>query len=92
MSTLSIHPGEYLRLHVHYKEVRTGLLASLRSLVQKVSAPVERAATIAVVLLVAALVIFSFMKIGESASVTASYTNAITEMVLPPLPAMPTGI
>ena len=85
MSTLSTHPMEYLRLHVHSEEVKRGLLASLRSLAKKVSAPVERAATIAVVLLVAALVIFSFMKIGESASVTANYTNAITEMVLPPL-------
>lgn len=85
MSTLSIHAVEHLRLHVHYEEVRRGLLASLGSLAKKVSAPVERAAAIAVVLLVAALVIFSFMKIGESASVTANYTNAITEMVLPPL-------
>ena len=85
MSTLSIHPMEYLRLHLHYEEARIGLLASLRSLVRKVSAPVERAATVAVVLLVAALVIFSFMKIGEFASFTASYTNAITEMVHPPL-------
>jgi len=76
---------EYLRVHVHYEGVWTRVLTSLGSLVKKVSAPVERAATVAVVLLVAALVIFSFIKIGESASVTASYTNAITEMVLPPL-------
>ena len=92
MNTLSNYPVEYLRLHVHYGAVKTGLYASLGSLVQKVSVPVARATTIAVVLLVAALVIFSFMKIGESASVGASYTNAITERVLPPLPGMPTGI
>ena len=85
MSTLLTHPIEYFRPHVHGEEVERGLLASLRSLTMKVSAPVERTAAIAVVLLVAALVIFSFMKIGESASVTANYTNAITEMVLPPL-------
>ena len=85
MSALSTHPMEYLRLHVHYEEVRRGLLASLGSLAKKVSAPVERAAAIAVVLLVTALAVFSFMKIGESASVTADYTAAITEMVLPPL-------
>ncbi len=85
MSTLSIHPMEYLRLHLHYGEVRSGLRASLGSFVRKVSAPVEQAVTIAVVLLVAALVIFGFMKIGESASVAASYTSAITEIVLPPL-------
>jgi hypothetical protein len=92
MSTLSIHPMEYLRLHVYYEEVRRGLRAALGSLAKRVSAPVERAATIAVVLFVAALVIFSFMKIGESASVGASYSNAITEMVHPPLPVMPAGI
>ena len=85
MSTLSIHPVEHLRLHVRYEEVRRGLLASLRSLVRKVSAPVERAATVGVVLLVAALVIFAFMKIGESASVAASFTNVMSEIVLPPL-------
>ena len=92
MSTLSIHPIEYLRLHLHYEEVRTGLLASLGSLVKKVFESSEQAATIAVVVLTVGLVIFGFMKIGESASVGASYTNAITEMVHPPLPAMPTGI
>jgi len=85
MSTLSIHPVEHLRLHAHSEEVWRGLVAALESFAEKVSAPVERAATIAVVLLVAALVIFSFMKIGESASVSAGYTDAITAMVLPPL-------
>jgi len=92
MSTLSIHPVEYLRMHVHSDAVWRELVSAIGSLAKKVSAPVERTATIAVVLLVAALVIFSFMKIGESASVGASYTNAITERVLPPLPGMPTGI
>ena len=85
MSTLSIHPVEYLRLHLHYEEVRSGLRASLGSFVVKVCALVERAATVAVVLLVAALVIFAFMKIGESASVAASFTNVMSEIVLPPL-------
>jgi len=85
MSTLSIHPVEYLRLHLHYEEVRSGLRASLGSFVPKVCAAVEGAVTVAIVLLVAALVIFAFMKIGESASVAASYTNAMSEVVLPPL-------
>jgi spore maturation protein SpmA len=93
MSTLSIHPIEYLRLHLHYKEVRTGLLASLRSLVKKVFESSDQAATIAVVLLTFGLVIFGLMKIGESVSVAANYNAAITEMVLPPLQqAIPTGM
>jgi len=85
MSTLSIHPVEYLRLHLHYEEVRSGLRASLGSFVPKVCAAVEGAVTVAIVLLVAALVIFAFMKIGESASVAASFTNVMSEVVLPPL-------
>jgi len=92
MNTLSMHPIEYLRVHVHYEEFRTLLLTSLGSLVKKIFESSERAVAIAVILLVAGLVIFSFMKIGESASVAASYTSAITEMVLPPLPEMPTGL
>ena len=85
MSTLSIHPMESLRLHLHYEELRSGLRASLGSSVAKVCALVERAVTVAVVLLVAALLIFGFMKIGESASIAASYTHGMSEMVLPPL-------
>ena len=92
MSTLSIHPIEYLRLHLHYEEVRTGLLASLGSLVKKVFESSEQAATIAVLLLTVGLVIFGLMKISESASIVARYENAITEMVLPPLQVMPTGL
>ena len=90
MSALSIHPIEYLRLHMHYEGVwRRGLTP----LVKKVFESSEQAATIAVVLLTVGLVIFGFMKIGESASVAASYENAITEMVLPPLQqVIPTGI
>jgi spore maturation protein SpmA len=89
MSTLSIHPMEYLRPHLHYEEIRTRFLTSL---VKKVFELSERAATIAVVLLTVGLVIFSCMKIGQSASVVSSYTNAITAIVLPPLPSIPAGL
>ena len=92
MSTLSIHPIEYLRLHLHYNEVRTGLIVSLGSLVKKVFESSEQAATIAVVILTVGLVIFGWMKIGESASVGASYNAAITGVVHPPLPSMPMGM
>ena len=85
MSTLSIHPVEYLRLHLHYEEVRTRLRASLESFIVNVGASLERATTTAVVLFVAALVIFGCMKIGASASIEASYNSVIAEIVLPPL-------
>jgi hypothetical protein len=92
MSTLSIHPREYLRLHLHYEEIRTRFLTSPGSLVKKVFESSEQAATIAVVLLTVGLVIFSCMKISQSASIAASYDAAITEIVLPPLQAIPTVI
>ena len=92
MSTLSIHPIEYLRLHVHYEGIWTRLLTSLGSLVKKVFESSEQAATIAVLLWTVGLVIFGLMKISESASIVARYENAITEMVLPPLQVMPTGL
>ena len=73
MSTLSIHPVEYLRLHLHYEEVRSGLRASLGSFVPKVCAAVEGAVTVAIVLLVAALVISVFMKLGAAGTLNADY-------------------
>jgi len=89
MSTISIHSMEYLRLHLHYE----GIWASCcKSLFKKVLESSEQAATIAVIFLSVGLVIFGCMKIGESASVAASYDAAITEMVYPPLEAIPTGL
>ena len=87
MSTLSIHPIEYLRLHTHYEGVWT---RSCRPLVKKVLELSEQAAAIAVVLLTVGLVIFSCMTIVQSASIAASYDAAITEVVFPPLQAIPT--
>jgi hypothetical protein len=89
MSTLSIHPMEYLRLHVHYEGIWTRLLTSCGSLVKKVFESSEQAATIVVFLLTVGLVIFSCMIIGQAASITANYNAAITEMVFPPLQAIP---
>ena len=85
MSTVSIHPVEYLKLHVHYEETRTRLLSSIGWVAKRVFNSSDQAATIAVVLLTVGLVIFACMQIAESASVTASFTSAITEMVLPTL-------
>jgi len=86
MSTLSIHPVEYLKSHVCYDGIWVRLLTSL---VQKVFKSSEQAATIVLLLLSVGLVIFSCMIIGESASIAANYHAAITE-VLPPLQALPT--
>ncbi len=76
MSTLSIHPVEYLRLHLHYEEVRSGLRASLGSYVKKVLPSLERVVALAVILLTAALIISVFMKLGEAGALTAYYCNS----------------
>jgi hypothetical protein len=85
MSTLSIHPVEYLRLHVHYEELRTRLLRSLGVFLGEV-------VPLVAVLLAAGVVVFAFMQLGASVSLTASYDSAITEMVVPPLQEIPSGI
>ena len=84
MSTLSIHPIEYLRLHLHYEEVRTELLASLGSLVKKVFESSEQAATIAVVVLFFSLVIFSLATIVDSGAVIGSFCETIPRVVFTP--------
>jgi hypothetical protein len=76
MSTFTMHLIDYLKPDIPYEALRTGLLASFGSYVKKVSALVERAATIVVILLVAALVISVFMKLGEAGALTAYYCNA----------------
>ena len=85
MSTLSNHPVEYLKIHVHYEQLRTRLLSSVGSVVKKVFNSSEQAAAISVVLLTVGLVILSCMKITEFAAVVAGYEAVITEMVLPPM-------
>jgi hypothetical protein len=92
MSTLSIHPIEHFRVHGHYEGMGTRLLTSLGSHVKKAIELSDQAATIAVVLLTVGLVIFSCMKIVQSASIAASYDAAITEVVFPPLQAIPTAM
>ena len=87
MSTLSMHPVEYFRLHLSHAGIR---VRSLGSLARKVFECSEQATTVAVVLLVAALVVMSCVKIGTSASLTAIYKSTITEMVHPPLESINT--
>ena len=73
MSTLPMQLIDYLKPDIHYEAVRTGLLASLGTYVKKMFAPVERAVTIAVIILVAASVITVFMKLGAAGTLNADY-------------------
>jgi len=76
MSTFPMHLVDYLKPDAHYGADRTGLLVSLGSYLKKVFLSVERAAAIAVILLVAALIISVFMKLGEAGALNAYYCNA----------------
>ena len=76
MSTFPMQLIDYLKPDIQYEALRTGLLASLGSYLKKVFAPVERAAAIAVIFLVAALIISVFMKLGEAGALNAYYCNA----------------
>lgn len=87
MSTLSIHPVEYLRVHLHYEEMR-----SLRLLLGEVHKSLQKIASIAAVVLATGIVVFAIMQLGAAVSLTASYDSAITEMVVPPPQEIPTGI
>jgi len=76
MSTFPMQLMDYLKPDVQYGALRTGLLAALGAYLKQVFAPVERATTIAVIILVAALVISVFMKLGEAGALNAYYCNA----------------
>lgn len=76
MSTFPMHSIDYLKSDIPYGAVRSGLRASLGPFVNKVFPALERITTIAIVLLVAALVIFVFMQLGEAGALNAYYCNA----------------
>ena len=78
MSVLSIHPLEYLKLHLHLDRVknRAHLRSSVRSLGRQVFSLADKAAAIAVVMLTISLVAFALMQIGESGALIASYCNS----------------
>ena len=89
MSTLSIQPSEYIRLHAHYE---WGWTRVLRSLVKKVFASSEQVAAITVLLLTVVFVIISCIIVVQSALLAASYDAAITEIVVAPIQALPIGM
>ena len=92
MSTLSIHPVEYLRVHVHYEEMRIGLLKFLRFLLGEIHKASQKIVPIVAVLLATGILVIALMQVGESVSFSAIYDRAITEMVVPVVQEVPAGI
>ena len=94
MSDLSIHPIEYLKLHLNVDCGIIGkrLLTLFVPSAKKVLDLAERAAIVAVVFLTVGLILFACMQIGNSARNVSSYNNAISEMVIPSLQILPMGM
>ena len=83
MSVLSVHPVEYLRVHLGHGQSRPRVQSSVKSLGLQIGAMADKVAMIAVVLLTVSLVTFAFMKLGESGTVMASYCNSCGQYSAP---------
>ena len=85
MSVLSVHPVEYLRVHLHlgHGQSRPRVQSSVKSLGLQIGAMADKAAMIAVVILTVSLVTFAIMKLGESGTVMASYCNSCGQYSAP---------
>ena len=75
MSTIPMHPVDYVKLHSDYQEYSSRLLSTPGYFVKKLFAQVEGITTFAVVIFLAALVFLVFMKFGEVSAVTDFYCN-----------------
>ena len=94
MSDLSIHPIEYFKVHFHmdFGVICKRLPALLVTFANKVIDLAERVVAVAVVFLTLGLIIFAFMQVSKDAFVTAGFSSAITEMVVPSLLSLPMGL
>ena len=80
MRLTSTYPGNHIKVHLAYEEIRTGLLRSLRSLSKKVSGATEKIVAASVVILIGVLFVTAFMKLGECSRITSNYCD-ICELI-----------
>ena len=73
MRLTSTYPGNHIKVHLAYEEIKTGLLRSLRSLSKKVSGSTEKIVAASVVILIGLLFVTAFMKLGECTMITTNY-------------------
>ena len=78
MSTLPLHPIEYLKPHLHSgtEGIWAKKDASLGSIFIKVFDSAERVVAVSIVVLVVALTVFAFMQISEAGAFTSYYCDA----------------
>jgi len=80
MNTTSDYSDNHIRTELDYADISTRILRPLTSVAKKLFESAKHAASIAVVVLVASLVIFSLTKVVESEIVTAHYCDAIVQL------------
>jgi ABC-type transport system involved in multi-copper enzyme maturation permease subunit len=84
MRTTSAHPNSHIGIDLHCAVSSKKVFKALGSLFKKVFESSEKAAAIAVVLLIASIVVFAVMTLGAANAVTASYCEAVTKVVCVP--------
>ena len=84
MRTMSTHSIEHIRVHLAYEEIRTKLLASIRSLSKKVARSTENIVAVSVVILFGLLFTIAFVKLGECNAIISYYYDLIPKMIFTP--------
>lgn len=82
MRVTSIQTIEYLKVHLAYNGIKTGLLTSLRYLENIIGKAAEQTGVIFVVLLSASLAIVTVMRVSEACVLTA-YCSDVCEQIMP---------
>ncbi len=71
MRVSSIQTIEYLKVHLAYNGIKTGLVTSLKFLEKSIGKAAEQSAALAVLLLQVSLAVVAVVKVSEAWSMTA---------------------
>ncbi|MDX1778467.1 MAG: hypothetical protein R3339_06275 [Thermodesulfobacteriota bacterium] len=80
MRVSSIQTIEYLKVHLAYNGIKTGVVTSLKFLEKSIGKAAEQTAALAVVLLQASLAVVAVVKVSE-AWIMTSYCNDICDIL-----------
>ena len=83
MSSLSIHPVEYIKLHLHL-ETGVGRTRLFSAIFSRIGDVAENATASAVVLMVMSLIVFAFIQIGSATTLTWYYCTSISKIIFTP--------
>ena len=80
MRVSSIQTIEYLKVHLAYNGIKTGLVTSLKFLEKSIGKAAEQTAALAVLLLQASLAVVAVVKVSEAWIMTA-YCSYVCEIL-----------